>query len=155
MPNIDPINQFLAQSGSDASSMQLTMVDSLISLALATAFGVVAVAVPHAERPALHLAVAISALPIIALGPIFQVSLQGDAPRAALAALAVFLTTMIGTMVGLRACDRTSLDMVRAFGGGTVTCLRKVRLRSMPVAHACCCRSTHWPFWRSASCPAA
>lgn len=112
------------------STLRAVWIGWLYGNLLATAFGVVAVAVPHAERPALHLAVAVSALPIIALGPIFQVSLQGDAPRAALAALAVFLTTMIGTIVGLRACDRTSLDMVRAFGGGTVTCLRKVRLRA-------------------------
>lgn len=97
---------------------------------VATTVGIVAIAVPHLERPALHVAVAISSLPIIALGPIFQVSLSGDAPRSALAALSVFLTTMIGAMVGLRACDRTSLDMVRAFGGGPVATLRKVRIRA-------------------------
>ena len=97
---------------------------------VATVVGIIAIAVPYAERPVMHLAVAISALPIIALGPVFKVSLQGDAPQATLAALAVFLTTMIGTMLGLRACDRTSLDMVRAFGGGPVTCLRKVRFRA-------------------------
>jgi ABC-type nitrate/sulfonate/bicarbonate transport system permease component len=97
---------------------------------VATVVGILAIAIPHLERPALHVAVAISSLPIIALGPIFQVSLTGDAPRSALAALSVFLTTMIGAMVGLRACDRTSLDMVRAFGGGPVASLRKVRLRA-------------------------
>jgi ABC-type nitrate/sulfonate/bicarbonate transport system permease component len=97
---------------------------------VATVIGILAIAIPHLERPALHVAVAISSLPIIALGPIFQVSLTGDAPRSALAALSVFLTTMIGAMVGLRACDRTSLDMVRAFGGGPFASLRKVRLRA-------------------------
>jgi ABC-type nitrate/sulfonate/bicarbonate transport system permease component len=97
---------------------------------VATVIGTIAIAVPHLERPALHVAVAISSLPIIALGPIFQVSLTGDAPRSALAALSVFLTTMIGAMVGLRACDRTSLDMVKAFGGGPLASLRKVRLRA-------------------------
>lgn len=97
---------------------------------IATVVGAVAIAVPRLERPALHLAVAISALPIIALGPIFQVTLSGDAPRAALAGLAVFFTTMVGAMVGLKAADRTSLDLVRAYGGGPVTVLRKVRIRS-------------------------
>lgn len=97
---------------------------------LATGIGTLAIAIPYMERPALHVAVAISSLPIIALGPIFQVSLTGDAPRSALAGLSVFLTTMIGAMVGLRACDRTSLDMVKAFGGGPVASLRKVRLRA-------------------------
>lgn len=97
---------------------------------IATLVGAVAIAVPRLERPVLHLAVAISALPIIALGPIFQVTLEGDAPRAALAGLAVFFTTMVGAMVGLKAADRTSLDLVRAFGGGPVATLRKVRIRS-------------------------
>lgn len=97
---------------------------------IATVVGAIAIAIPRLERPMLHLAVAISALPIIALGPIFQVTLEGDAPRAALAGLAVFFTTMVGAMVGLKAADRTSLDLVRAFGGGPVTMLRKVRIRS-------------------------
>lgn len=97
---------------------------------IATAVGAVSIAVPRLERPVLHLAVAISALPIIALGPIFQVTLEGDAPRAALAGLAVFFTTMVGTMVGLKAADRTSLDLVRAYGGGPVMVLRKVRVRA-------------------------
>ncbi len=97
---------------------------------IATLVGAVAIAVPRLERPVLHLAVAISALPIIALGPIFQVTLEGDAPRAALAGLAVFFTTMVGTMVGLKAADRTSLDLVRAYGGGPIATLRKVRIRA-------------------------
>jgi ABC-type nitrate/sulfonate/bicarbonate transport system permease component len=97
---------------------------------IATVVGAAAIAVPRLERPVLHLAVAISALPIIALGPIFQVTLEGDAPRAALAGLAVFFTTMVGAMVGLKAADRTSLDLVRAYGGGPLATLRKVRIRS-------------------------
>ncbi len=95
---------------------------------IATAVGAVAVAVPRLERGVLHVAVAITSLPIIALGPIFQVTLDGDAPRSTLAALSVFFTTLVGTIVGLRACDKASLDVVRALGGGTLTGLRKVRL---------------------------
>lgn len=102
----------------------------LVGNLIATAIGAVAVAVPRLERGVLHVAVAITSLPIIALGPIFQVTLDGDAPRSTLAALSVFFTTLVGTIVGLRACDRSSLDVVRALGGGALTCLRKVRLRA-------------------------
>ena len=85
---------------------------------------------PLLERPTLHMAVAITSLPIIALGPIFQVTLEGDAPRSALAGLAVFFTTLVGTIVGLRACDRSSVDLIRALGGGRLAVLRRVRVRA-------------------------
>ena len=58
MPTIDPTNQLLAQASSDASSMQLTMFDSLISLALATAFGVVVAILQllaHRDKPTYRL----------------------------------------------------------------------------------------------------
>lgn len=97
---------------------------------VATALGAIAVAVPLLEKPVLHVAVAVSSLPIIALGPIFQVTLAGDAPRSALAGLAVFFTTLVGTIVGLRACDRASIDVIRALGGGTASVLRKARVRA-------------------------
>ena len=97
---------------------------------IATVVGALAVALPLIERPVLHVAVAITSLPIIALGPIFQVTLEGDAPRSALAGLAVFFTTLVGTIVGLRACDRSSVDLIRAFGGGRFEVLRRVRVRA-------------------------
>lgn len=102
----------------------------LVGNVVATGLGAIAIAIPRLERPMLHLAVAITSLPIIALGPIFQVTLEGDAPRSALAGLAVFFTTLVGTMVGLRACDRSSLDVIRALGGGRFTALTKVRIRA-------------------------
>jgi ABC-type nitrate/sulfonate/bicarbonate transport system permease component len=97
---------------------------------IATLLGALAVAVPRTERSVLHLAVAITSLPIIALGPIFQVTLEGDTPRSALAGLAVFFTTLVGTIAGLRACDKSSLDVVRALGGNPLMSLRKVRVRA-------------------------
>src|SRR5690606_31828243 len=62
--------------------------------------------------------------------PIFQVTLDGDAPRSTLAGLAVFFTTLVGTIVGLRACDRASVDVIRALGGGRASVLRKARVRA-------------------------
>ncbi len=98
--------------------------------AIATGLGALAVAVPLLERSVLHVAVAVTSLPVIALGPIFQVTLEGDAPRSALAGLAVFFTTLVGTIVGLRACDRSSIDVIHALGGSGATVLRKVRVRA-------------------------
>jgi ABC-type nitrate/sulfonate/bicarbonate transport system permease component len=102
----------------------------LVGNLVAVGLGVAAVAIPRAEKAVLQLAVAVTSLPIIALGPIFQVTLSGDAPKSALAGLAVFFTTLVGTIVGLRAADRSSLDVIRALGGSGVTTLRKVRVRA-------------------------
>lgn len=96
--------------------------------AAAIAIGMLTVAVPRFEKWALRIAVAVTSLPIIALGPIFQVTLDGNAPKIALAALAVVLSTLVGTIQGLNSADRTSLEVVAALGGGRLTQLRKVRL---------------------------
>ena len=45
-----------------------------------------------------------------------------------LAALSVFFTTLIGCSSGCVSADRTSLEVVQAYGGGSWTQLRKVRL---------------------------
>ena len=40
----------------------------------------------------------------------------------------VFFTTLVGTLLGLRAADPLSLDLVRAYGGGRWQQLRRVQL---------------------------
>jgi ABC-type nitrate/sulfonate/bicarbonate transport system permease component len=50
-----------------------------------------------------------------------------------LAGLSVFFTTLVAVGTGLRAADRTSLDLVTAYGGGRWMLLRKVRaVASLP-----------------------
>lgn len=98
--------------------------------AIAVAVGVLAVVFPFLESWAMRVAVAITSLPIIALGPIFQVTLEGDGPKIALAALSVILTTLVGTIVGLTSADRTSLDLVKALGGNRWDQMRRVRFRA-------------------------
>ena len=97
---------------------------------IAIGLGFLAVAVPFLEKPILQLAVTVTALPIIAIGPIFQITLSGDAPKSALAGMAVFFTTLVGAIVGLRAADRRAIDVIRALGGSSATVLRKVRIRA-------------------------
>ena len=55
---------------------------------------------------------------------------RGDPSGTAifLAALSVFFTTVVGTLVGLKAADTASLDLVTVYGGTKFTQLRKVRL---------------------------
>lgn len=105
--------------------------------ALAIGLAVLVVQFPLVERGLLRLAIATYCMPLLAIGPILQIVFSGDTPKAALAALSVFFTTLIATVLGLRSADRTSLDVVRAYGGGSWMSLRKVRLEaSLPSVFA-------------------
>jgi ABC-type nitrate/sulfonate/bicarbonate transport system permease component len=95
---------------------------------VAVLLAVVAVLVPALERVISQIAIASYCLPVIAVGPILTVVLNGDAPIVTLSAMAVFFTTLIGVLLGLRAADPVSLDLVRAYGGGRWQQLRRVRL---------------------------
>ena len=97
---------------------------NLIAIALA----VVVILAPPLERIVTQIGVVSYCLPVVAVGPILTVMLDGDTPIVAMAALLVFFTTLMGVLAGLRAADRTSLELVLAYGGGRWMQLVKVRL---------------------------
>jgi ABC-type nitrate/sulfonate/bicarbonate transport system permease component len=97
-------------------------------LAIGLAFLVLVV--PIVERPVIQIGVVSYCLPIVAIGPIFTIVFDGQTPKVVLAAMSVFFTTLVGALVGLRSADPTALDMVHAFGGGSVNKLSKVRFRA-------------------------
>jgi ABC-type nitrate/sulfonate/bicarbonate transport system permease component len=97
-----------------------------LAIGLALAFLVA----PILERPLMRLGIASYCLPIIAIGPILQIVFNGETPKIILAALSVFFTTLVGTLVGLRSADKTALDLIHAYGGNTFKKLTKVRLRA-------------------------
>jgi ABC-type nitrate/sulfonate/bicarbonate transport system permease component len=95
---------------------------------------------PLAERFLLQLGVASYCLPPVAILPVFAIVFTGQRPKVILAAMSVFFTTLIATLVGLRSADPTALDVVKAYGGGAVKQLTKVRLRaSLPSMFAGLC----------------
>jgi len=97
-----------------------------VALFLALAF----VLVPLLERALLRVVLATYCMPVIAIGPVLAVILNGTAPKIALAAMSVIFPTLVGALSGLRSADRTSLELVTAFGGGAWKQLTKVRLRA-------------------------
>ena len=106
---------------------------NLVAIALA----LLILLVPLIEKPLVQLSVISYCLPIVAIGPVLAVSFSGQQPKAILAGLAVFFTTLIGMLVGLRSADRTSMDVIRAFGGSRYQALVKVRLKaSLPSLFA-------------------
>ncbi len=96
------------------------------ALALIVAFLVLLV--PPLETVATQLAVISYCMPLTAIGPIILVIFGGRAPTIFLSALSVFFTTLIGALLGLKAADRTSLNLVEAYGGSRWHRLIKVQL---------------------------
>ncbi|WP_018503769.1 ABC transporter permease [Parafrankia discariae] len=112
------------------STMSIAAQGWLIGNGLAVGLAVLFFGVPVVERVLLQIGVASYCLPIIAIGPILTTVFDGSTPQKALAGISVFFTTLVGTLLGLRAADPASLDVIRASGGGVVAQLRHVRLRA-------------------------
>jgi ABC-type nitrate/sulfonate/bicarbonate transport system permease component len=114
----------IAQTGGEALSGYLA------GNGLALACAVLVLLVPPLERVVTQLAVASYCIPLVAIGPILSIVFSGDTPMITMAALSVFFTTLVGALLGLRSADATSLDLVRAYGGGRWQQLRRIRLVS-------------------------
>jgi ABC-type nitrate/sulfonate/bicarbonate transport system permease component len=102
----------------------------VIGNALALGLAIVALVLPFTERPIVQLGVTSYCLPAVAIAPLLATVFDKDTPKVILAALAVFFTTLVGALVGLRSADPTSLDVIHAFGGSNVDKVVKVRLRA-------------------------
>jgi ABC-type nitrate/sulfonate/bicarbonate transport system permease component len=112
----------IRQTGGEA------LVGYLVGNAAAIACALLVLLAPGLERLVTQLAIVSYCLPIVAVGPILSLVLTGERPMQALAAISVFFTTLIGALLGLRAADPVSLDLVRAYGGGRWQQLRRVRI---------------------------
>ena len=100
---------------------------------LALLLAALVLVMPRIEKIALQIAVITYCVPIVAIGPIAYIVIgpPRDDPSGTaifLAALSVFFTTVVGSLVGLKAADQASLDVVSVYGGSKLTQLRKVRL---------------------------
>ncbi|MEX3015451.1 ABC transporter permease [Gymnodinialimonas hymeniacidonis] len=88
----------------------------------------IAIAVPRTEAMIRALALVVFCLPLVATGPVLRILFgPGIGPQITLAALAVYYTTLIPLLVGLRAVPSDWLDLVRSYGRGRMTALLRVR----------------------------
>jgi ABC-type nitrate/sulfonate/bicarbonate transport system permease component len=110
-----------------AATLSVAVQGFIFGNAIAIALAFATVLVPRSEGPIMQLAVVAYAVPVLSVAPILVVLFPGDSARVILTSLAVFFTTLIGTHAGLRQADRTSLDLVAAYGGGRYAELAKVR----------------------------
>lgn len=77
------------------------------------------------------LALVVFCLPLVATGPILRVMMgPGEGPQIVLAALAVYYTTLIPLLAGLRAAPQAWFDLIRSYGRGRWSELSHVRARA-------------------------
>jgi ABC-type nitrate/sulfonate/bicarbonate transport system permease component len=106
---------------------------NLLALVLAALVALV----PVLEKTLLRVAITSYCLPVVAIAPVLNIVLNGDAPKATLAALSVFFTTLVGALLGLRSADRGSMEVVKAYGGGRWKRFTKVQIRyALPATFA-------------------
>lgn len=133
----------LQQLGDDGFSyyfrhIQVTLVEAGLGFlwgnGLALVLAALVLLMPRIEKVALQIAVITYCVPIVAIGPVARLLIgnpdSGEPAGTAifLAALAVFFTTVVGSLLGLKAADAASLDVVSVYGGGKLMQLRKVRI---------------------------
>lgn len=100
----------------------------LIGNLAAVALAGIALVWPRSERVVTGLALLVFCLPLVATGPILRIFFgPGSGPQIALAALAVYYTTLIPLLVGLRAAPDSWFDLVRSYGRGRLAALVHVR----------------------------
>jgi ABC-type nitrate/sulfonate/bicarbonate transport system permease component len=85
---------------------------------------------PRMSEVVNQIAVVSYCLPPVAIGAILveAAPLGSTIPPIILAAMAPFFTTVVGSLVGLRAASASSLDVITAYGGSRFTQLRKVQV---------------------------
>ncbi|MFM2390919.1 MAG: hypothetical protein RLZZ437_2474 [Pseudomonadota bacterium] len=105
---------------------------------VAAALAALAFLIPRGERLLGALALLVFCLPFVATGPILRVLYgPGPGPQITLAALAVYYTSYLALLTGLRAAPASWFDLVRSYGRGEAQALLRVRLRaSLPYAMA-------------------
>ncbi|HBM58732.1 MAG TPA: ABC transporter permease [Citreicella sp.] len=86
---------------------------------------------PRAQALVTGVALVVFCLPLVATGPILRVIFgPGAGPQIVLAALAVYYTTLIPLLVGLRAAPASWFDLVHSYGRGRWSALVHVRARA-------------------------
>lgn len=139
-----PAAEFLIAAPSDIAAWAVANAPLLFRATLATlanavqgfvwgnlagaALAVACILAPRAAPLIGALALFTFCLPMVATGPILRVLYgPGAGPQVTLAALAVFYTTFLALLVGLRAAPAAWFDLIASYGRGRLTALARIR----------------------------
>lgn len=132
------------QLAADGTAYYLTQIGITLSSAaqgflwgvlLAFALAAVVMLLPRSLTAVSQFALFIECAPAAAIGPVVLALAGGRTPSIFLAAVGVFFTTLVGTLLGLRAARAAELEVIRVYGGRNWALFRKVRLvAALPAA---------------------
>jgi len=127
-------DQILGNRGGIIHAARVTGTNALVGLIAGTVVGIGAGAVASRFRLLGELttpvAVAVNAIPIIALVPIFNnmFSTTSAIPRRLMVTIIVFFPVFMNTLRGLTQVDATKEELMRSYAASEGTILRKVRV---------------------------
>jgi sulfonate transport system permease protein len=100
----------------------------------AISMAIIVFMIPRSQRVISALALVIFCLPLVATGPILRVLYgPGEGPQITLAALAVYYTTFLAILIGMRAIPQSWSDLNRIYGRGRWSDLIHIRgMASLP-----------------------
>ena len=129
------VHWIVANAGLVARAMAVTLKAAALGFLwgnlAAILLALMSLALPRLERAIAALALLVFCLPLVATGPILRVLFgPGAGPQVTIAALAVYFTTYLSLMVGLRAAPASWFDLVRSYGRGRLSELLRVRCRA-------------------------
>lgn len=132
---VEVIGWFAGNGGLIARALAETLGNATIGFLAgnlaAILLAMVALIWPRHQNMVSGLALVVFCLPLIATGPILRVLMgPGAGPQITLAALAVYYTTLIPLLTGLRATPAVWLDLVHSYGRGRMAEFVHVRARA-------------------------
>lgn len=130
---VDVTRYLFANSGLIGRALSATLYEAILGYVWGNLAGVVLAAIvvllPRMENLVQSVALIVFCLPLVATGPILRVLYgPGIGPQVTLAALAVYYTTFVPTVVGLRAVPSSWRDLVASYGRGRITELWTIRV---------------------------
>ncbi|MEQ7123732.1 ABC transporter permease [Actinopolymorpha sp. B11F2] len=114
------------------STGSVAVLGFVIGCTLAIILALVSLVHPSVEHAVLRLGLALYAVPLIVVAPIFVLWLGvgSTRPRVALSALAVFFGVLVNAIRGLRAVDRNRVEFLRVVSASPLQTLRYLRVPS-------------------------
>lgn len=109
-------------------TVQSAAIGWVIGTVGALLFAALSIQVRIVEHVVLHTSLTLYCLPLVALAPVLQVTLNGSGTSLALATIAVFFPTVVLAIVGLRSAPRGALMYTSAVGGGRWAAFWRVRV---------------------------
>ena len=130
---VDVVRYLSANWGLISRALGITLENAVLGFVAgnlaAVALALIVALAPRARMVVSAVALVVFCLPLVATGPILRVLYgPGPGPQITLAALAVYYTTFIPLLVGLRAAPASWFDLVALYGRGAWTAFVQIRL---------------------------